>query len=397
MPIPIQGKHNTAVCFAAIIEDGAWKQIYQLCNMEAFAASKIRIMPDVHAGIGCTIGTTMTLSDKAVPNMVGVDIGCGMETVRLAERSIDFAALDDVIHSFIPAGFNVRETPHPYAEAVDLDALRCRYHIDTNRARLSIGTLGGGNHFIEVDTDEDGNLFLVVHSGSRHLGGEIAKYYQDAAYAQLKKDTQSAQIQALKAAGKHKEIEAALKLFRAGGGMKTPKDQAYVQGKLFEDYIHDMKVAQHFAALNRQAITRVILERMGLTEIDRFTTIHNFIDTEAMILRKGAVSAKAGERLLIPMNMRDGSLLCVGKGNADWNYSAPHGAGRILSRKQALEKLTVDEFQTRMQGIYTTCIGPATLDESPMAYKPMDSIVSEIGETVEIQSVIRPLYNFKTA
>ena len=365
--IEIIGQWNTAICYTERLEQEAAEQIRAVCNQRVFADSKIRIMPDVHAGIGCTIGTTMTITDKIVPGMVGVDIGCGMETVRIAETELDFAKLDDLIHRKIPSGRAVRNTAHKLSKEIDLSQLRCKQYVDLDRAQKSIGTLGGGNHFIEVDKGEDGTLYLVVHSGSRHLGQEVARYHQNVGVRALKD---------------HK-------------GAFIPKDLAYVQGADFENYIHDMRLTQRFAALNRKAMVDVILSGMGLTATEQFATIHNYIDTDNMILRKGSVSAQAGEKLLIPINMRDGSLICRGKGNPEWNCSAPHGAGRLMSRKDATASLDLEEYRRQMDGIYTSCVGKSTLDEAPMAYKSMEEILSQIGPTVEVLQQIRPVYNFK--
>lgn len=398
--IKIQGIHNTAICYTPELKDLAAKQIKAVCDQEEFSGCKIRIMPDVHAGKGCTIGTTMTILDKIVPGMVGVDIGCGMETVELAERDIDFSRLDALIRKEIPFGREVRTVPHALHTNIDLSQLRCADQVNLERAARSIGSLGGGNHFIEVDRAEDGRLFLVVHSGSRHLGTEVAEYYQNEGRRALWGGA-GYQIQALieqmKAEGRHREIQKTIKALKKEHELRIPKDLAYVEGKLFEDYIHDMKLTQQFAMLNRKAMVDVILSGMNLTAVDAFTTIHNYIDTDSMILRKGAVSAKFGEKLLIPINMRDGSLICIGKGNADWNYSAPHGAGRLMSRRSAFGVLSMEDFQKEMSGIYTTCVVPETLDESPMAYKSMDEIVAQIGPTTEIIDHIKPIYNFKAA
>lgn len=398
--IQIQGLHNTAVCYTARLEEAAEKQIRAVCDRPEFSGCRIRIMPDVHAGKGCTIGTTMTIQDKIVPGMVGVDIGCGMETVELHEREIDFDRLDELIRREIPSGYEVRREPHELNAQIDLTQLRCADRVNLSRARRSIGTLGGGNHFIEVDRAEDGRLFLVIHSGSRHLGAEVANYYQDegrralwgGAYHQVQEV-----IAQLKAQGRFQEIQGTITALRREHELNIPRELAYVEGKLFDDYLHDMKLTQQFAMLNRKAMAGIILSGMGLTAADSFTTIHNYIDTDAMILRKGAVSAKAGEKLLIPINMRDGSLICTGKGNADWNCSAPHGAGRLMSRRAAFSALTMEEFHREMKGIYTTCVLPDTLDESPMAYKSMEEIVARIGPTAEIIQRIRPVYNFKAA
>ncbi|MDR0770097.1 MAG: RtcB family protein [Burkholderiales bacterium] len=394
--IEVKGKHNTALCYCGELESAAFEQIRAVCDREEFAGSRIRIMPDVHAGKGCTIGTTMTITDKIVPGMVGVDIGCGMETVRIAERHLDFARLDRLIRAEIPSGRDIRKKHHPLNAKIDLDKLRCADRVSTDRARLSIGTLGGGNHFIEVDRADDGTLYLIVHSGSRHLGQEVATWYQGEACKRLSgpsRKTMNQTIAALKAGGREQEIEKSLQ--RLKPATDIPRDLAYASGKQFDDYLHDMRIIQRFAALNRQAMTEVILNGLGLTETDRFTTIHNYIDTEAMILRKGSVSAKSGEHLLIPINMRDGSLICVGKGNAQWNYSAPHGAGRLMSRTKALITLSMNEFQSEMKDIFSTSVHRNTLDESPMAYKSMDEILSRIHPTAEVVERIRTVYNFK--
>jgi len=400
--IEIQGKYNTAVCYASELEPTAEGQIRAVCDQEAFGESRIRIMPDVHAGKGCTIGTTMTITDKIVPGMVGVDIGCGMETVRLAEREIDFAALDALIRKEIPCGRDIRSVPHELNDQIDLEQLRCASHVNLNRAERSIGTLGGGNHFIEVDRGGDGTLYLVVHSGSRHLGTQVCGYYQEEGFRALCGSARfqiDQLIRDMKAQGNSREIHKTLKKLRQqrAEAAPVPKDLAYVEGSLFDDYIHDMRITQHFAVLNRKAMTDVILRGMGLTGVEEFTTIHNYIDTQKMILRKGSVSAEAGEKLLIPINMRDGSLICIGKGNDEWNCSAPHGAGRLMSRKQAFAELSMDDYTAEMEGIWSSCIVRDTLDESPMAYKPIDEIVSQIGPTAEIVERIRPVYNFKAS
>lgn len=360
----VEGKYNIAKVYTNVMEEEALVQIKTLCNQEFVKDSKIRIMPDVHAGYGSTIGTTMTITDKVVPNMVGVDIGCGMETIRIRNSHVELQKLDKFIHEKIPAGFHIREKVHKYNDDIDLGQLRCRTtgKINLERAVKSMGTLGGGNHFIEADQDEQGNIYIVIHSGSRHLGLEVAGYYQDQAI-KLKTD--------------------------------VPRDLAYVEGSLMDDYIHDMKVVQRFAMLNRKAMMEDIVKGMKLKVDEEFTTIHNYIDTENMILRKGAVSAGKGELLLIPINMRDGSLICIGKGNEDWNCSAPHGAGRLMSRTRAKNSYTVSEFKKQMKGIYTTSVNSETLDECPMAYKGMEDIINNIHETVEILKIIKPIYNFK--
>ena len=396
--VKVAGSHNISICYTNDLDSASFEQIKSVCDRKEFADSKIRIMPDVHAGKGCVIGTTMTISDKIVPGMVGVDIGCGMETVKIAEKEIDYAALDELIRREIPAGFEIRPTYHPLNNEIDLNKLKVVNEVNLERARRSIGTLGGGNHFIEVGCSDNGDLYLVVHSGSRHLGAQVADYYQDEAYKSLcgnSKAQITETINALKQEGRHKEIATTVAKMKELINHDYPKALSYVQGDLFDDYIHDMKITQHFATLNRKAMTEVILSGMGLTETDRFTTIHNYIDTDTMILRKGAVSAKVGELLLIPINMRDGSLICVGKGNEDWNCSAPHGAGRLMSRTAAFKALSLDDFIAEMNGIFTTSINNKTLDEAPMAYKSMDEIISHIEPTAEIISRVRPTYNFK--
>ena len=396
--IILNGKYNSAKVFTDIIDEDAVSQIIVLCSQEISENEKIRIMPDVHAGAGCTIGTTMTVTDKAIPNLVGVDIGCGMETVRLKEKHIDVQKLDKLIYEKIPSGFNIRSKAHTYCEKINLAELYCCDAINIERAEKSIGTLGGGNHFIEANKGSDGSIYIVIHSGSRHLGVETAKYYQEEAYHRLNKCSQpeiDALILKLKSAGKEKQIQSELKKLVNTKRTYIPKQLAYTEGELFRKYIHDMKIIQEFAMINRQAIMDEIIKGMGLHVQEQFTTIHNYIDTDNMILRKGAVSAQKGERLLIPINMRDGSLLCTGKGTEDWNFSAPPGAGRLMSRSQAKESFTVSEYKKQMQGIYTTSVNSQTLDECPMAYKSIEDIVDNIGDTVEINDIIKPIYNFK--
>lgn len=396
--LELQGKHNIAKVFTNVVDEASIAQVIQLCNQEFVQGSRIRLMPDIHAGAGCTVGTTMTISDKVVPNLVGVDIGCGMETVLLRERHVELQKLDKIIYKTIPSGFSIRDQAHRYLERIDLTQLHCYSKINALRAEKSLGTLGGGNHFIELDQAENGRYYLVVHSGSRHLGLEVANFYQEEGYKQCNgssdADVQTL-IASLKAAGREKEIQKQLKALKSTKRTNIPKSLCYVSGELFDQYIHDMRIIQEFARLNRQAMVDEIIKGMGLHAEDSFTTIHNYIDTEAMILRKGAVSAKLGERLLIPINMRDGSLICIGKGNEDWNCSAPHGAGRLMSRTQAKESFTVSEYKKEMEGIYTTSVNRATLDECPMAYKRMEDIVGNIGDTVTVEAVIHPVYNFK--
>ncbi|MGI5958113.1 MAG: RtcB family protein [Massiliimalia sp.] len=396
--IEVKGKYNCAKIFTDVVDNASMAQVLELCNQEFTAGSRIRLMPDIHAGAGCTIGTTMTITDKVVPNLVGVDIGCGMETIRIRESHIELQKLDKLIYEKIPSGFSIRKKAHKYLSQIDLSNLYCARHVDLPRAEKSIGTLGGGNHFIEADKDDDGNLYIVVHSGSRHLGVEVAKYYQEEGYKVLN-GTDDASIEQwivqMKAEGREKEIQKELKKLKNIKQTSIPRALAYVSGALFEQYIHDMKIVQHFAMINRQAMMDEIIKGMKFHVEEQFTTIHNYIDTDHMILRKGAVSAQSGEQLLIPINMRDGSLLCVGKGNADWNYSAPHGAGRLMSRADAKQSFTVSDFKKQMADVYTTSVSKATLDECPMAYKGMQDILDNIGPTAEVLKIIRPIYNFK--
>ncbi len=396
----IEGKYNFAKVYTEVVEETALEQIKTLCDQEYVKNSKIRIMPDVHAGAGCTIGTTMTIKDCVVPNLVGVDIGCGMETIQIKNSHIELQKLDKLIYEKIPSGFHIRTEAHRYNDEIDLNQLRCKTEgrINLDRAVKSLGTLGGGNHFIEADQEEGGSIFLVIHSGSRHLGLEVAEFYQEQAYKSLNGNTLADINQLIldyKAAGRDKEIQTAINALKSQVQTTIPKSLAYLSGQLMEDYIHDMKIVQRFALLNRKAMMDELIRGLKLKVEDEFTTIHNYIDTENMILRKGAVSAKKGEKLLIPINMRDGSLICIGKGNEDWNNSAPHGAGRLMSRIKAKNTFTVSEFKKQMAGIYTTSVNADTLDECPMAYKDMEDIVNNIGDTAEVIKVIKPIYNFK--
>lgn len=392
------GKYNTAKIFTDVVDEKSIEQVKLLCDQPFVEGSKIRMMPDIHAGAGCTIGTTMTITDKVVPNLVGVDIGCGMLCVELGKVDLDLEKLDKVIREHIPSGFEVRKEPHWMA--LRLDKLHCRDSCDIDRAFLSVGTLGGGNHFIEVDKDDEGNLYLVIHTGSRHLGVEVCNYYQENATAlmeAIKKKRRLETIDKLKSSNRTSEISSQLATLNDLPLFNIPKELSYAYGKLFDRYIHDMEMVQKFAHWNRIAIAETIRLEMELEVEDAWETTHNYIDTENMILRKGAVSARKGEKLLIPINMRDGSLICVGKGNPDWNYSAPHGAGRLFGRMAAKKNFSVEEFKESMEGIYTTSVGEDTLDECPMAYKSMDDIVNNITDTVDILKVIKPIYNFKAS
>ena len=380
--LEIKGKFNTAICYANVIEEEAIEQIRRMCDYEFTEGSRIRIMPDVHAGKGCTIGTTMTVVDKAVPNIVGVDIGCGMYTVNLGSSNIDFEKVDEAAH-FIPSGMNVWEGRQ---ERFDLQQ-----------------SLGGGNHFIEIDEAADGTKYLVIHSGSRNLGKQVAEIYQKLAIDLNKgKETYFKErdeiIRTYKEQGRRKEIQAALKKIAWNQKAATiPEDLCFLYGEYLADYLHDVEICQCFARRNREKMAEVLLERTGMAGGEAFHTIHNYIDTEEMILRKGAIAAHAGEKVLIPINMRDGSVLAVGKGNEEWNFSAPHGAGRIMSRRSAKEQLSLDEYRETMKGIYTTSVNESTLDEAPMAYKSLEDIIDVIRDSVDIIEVMRPIYNFKAS
>lgn len=396
----IRGKYNTAISFAKVIEDTAREQIRRMCNYEFTLGSKIRIMPDVHAGKGCTIGTTMTVTDKAVPNIVGVDIGCGMYTVKLDVDALDFEKIDAAAH-YIPSSRNVWDHRQ---EKFDLTELNCYRELkETRRIERSLGTLGGGNHFIEIDRAGDGTFYLIIHTGSRNLGKQVAEIYQRLAIDLAKgKDKFFAQkeeiIAVYKSLGRRKEIQGKLKELEKeyrGKQSDLPEDLCFVHGKYFHQYLHDMELCQNFARRNRELIAKILLGKAGITGGVAFHTIHNYIDVGELIIRKGAIAAHAGEKVLIPINMRDGSVLAVGKGNPDWNFSAPHGAGRIMSRGDAKNQLSMDDYKNSMAGIYTTSISEGTLDESPQAYKTLDDILDVIGDTVEIIDVMKPVYNFK--
>lgn len=401
--IELKGKYNECKVFTDNIDNETISQLTALLNQESVKDSQIRIMPDCHAGKGCVIGTTMTLKNKVIPNLVGVDIGCGMLAVKLKEKRIDLSTLDSVIRKNVPSGCDIRGN---VIATSGIEQLRCSKHVDLDRAMKSLGTLGGGNHFIEVDKDSEGNLWLVIHTGSRHLGLEVCDYYQNLGYERLKessvggsfKDRSKELIGRLKADGKEKDISRELAKLKAeykGCVEGVPQALAWVEKQDFEDYVNDMELVQEHASINRATIAKQILKNAKLHEVKRFETIHNYIDVDNMILRKGSISAQKGEKVLIPMNMRDGSLICVGKGNPDWNCSAPHGAGRIMSRSEAKESISLKEFKETMNGIFTTCISKDIIDESPMVYKPMQEIMKCIVDTVDIIDVIKPIYNFK--
>lgn len=398
----IKGKVNTAVCYASVVEDEAIEQIRRMCDYEFTEGSKIRIMPDVHAGKGCTIGTTMTVHDKAVPNVVGVDIGCGMYTVELGKAPVDFEKFDEAAH-FIPSGRNIWDGRQ---ERFDLTGLRCYRSLkNTKWLERSLGTLGGGNHFIEIDEAADGTKYLVIHSGSRNLGKQVAELYQQLAidlnkgigeYLEAREEI----IRTYKEQGRRSEIQEALnklKWDKENLEPDIPADLCFLSGKYLEDYLHDVEICQSFARRNREKMAEVLLQRTGMSGSNAFHTIHNYIDTDEMILRKGAIAAHAGEKVLIPINMRDGSILATGRGNPEWNYSAPHGAGRVMSRTTAKNSLSMEEYRETMKGIYTTSVTESTLDEAPMAYKSLEDIIDVVSGTVDVIEVLKPVYNFKAA
>ncbi|MBR3494346.1 MAG: RtcB family protein [Clostridia bacterium] len=400
--LEIKGKFATAICYAKIIEEEAIEQIRRMCDTELTEGCRVRIMPDVHAGKGCTIGTTMTVRDKACPNIVGVDIGCGMYTVALAERELDFARVDEACH-FIPSGMKVWEGR---VEHFDLTGLRCyRELLDSRRLERSLGTLGGGNHFIEIDRASDGAYYLVIHSGSRNLGKQVAEYYQHLAVElhQGKEEyfhRRDELIRTYKEQGRRSEIQEAIQAlaeeFR-GREPLVPEDLCWLHGSYLEDYLHDVEICQRFARRSRELMAEIILQRTGMTALGSFHTIHNYIDTDEMILRKGAIAAHAGEQVLIPINMRDGSILAVGRGSPEWNYSAPHGAGRLMSRGKAKGTLDLEAYREAMEGIYTTSVNENTLDEAPMAYKSLEDILDVVQEAVDVLDILKPVYNFKAS
>lgn len=392
----LNGKYNTAEVFTENIEEEAISQIINIMNQEWSKDSKICIMPDVHAGKGCTVGTTMTIKDKIVPSIVGVDIGCGMLTMKLKNKFIDLEQLDKFIHTKIPSGTSVRSSNHLFSKELNLEKLICFKSINYNRAMMSCGTLGGGNHFIEVGKDYNNDLYLVIHSGSRQLGLQICNHYIDIAYNKIVDRTKEREsvINDLRREGREKEIEKVLRSLDLNK-IAVSKELAWLEGQDFDDYIHDMKIAQNYAKLNRLAMAKDICHGLDLDVVEDFDTIHNYVDTENMILRKGAISCQEGEKVLIPMNMRDGSIIGIGKGNIDWNYSGPHGAGRLMSRSTAKKTLDIDDYKDTMKDVYSSCVNNSTLDEAPMAYKPMDEIIQNIKDTIEVIEIIKPIYNFK--
>lgn len=408
--LEIKGKYATAKVFADLVNSKALNQVREICNIPFMEGCKVRMMPDIHPGEGCVIGTTFEINnEKVIPGMVGYDIGCGMLLIKLGKTAIDLDKIELVIKSKVPSGAAIRETEHKLMKNIDLRGLKCRSGIHMSKAFLSLGTLGGGNHFIELNRDSNENVYLVVHSGSRHLGAQVAAYYQREANASIRNREYNAEVAIIvkkyKALGNEKELQRVIKEFQKNNTKdRIDTGLAYCEGRLFWEYIHDMQIAQQYASLNRKAIADEIVSGMGWRVVYEIETVHNYIEVPKykegrLILRKGAVSAKANEPLIIPINMEDGSLMCMGKGNADWNYSAPHGAGRILSRSEVKERYTTEEYEEvmRRSGVYTKSVNKSTLSECPMAYKPMESIVDNISDTVDIIDILTPLYNFKAS
>lgn len=385
--------------FAKTVEDMAALQIEEMSKCDAYKDCTIRVMPDCHAGKGCTIGTVIELKDQVVPNTVGVDIGCGMLVACFEHAEVDLKKLDEVINEFVPSGFNIHK--EAIEQMPELLFLKAKSVINIDNDYRSLGTLGGGNHFIEANMDKDGRFYIVIHSGSRNLGVRVCDYYQQKGIeaastmaSQVDEKQRAELIKRLKDEGRQKDIQSEL------NKLEKPLFNGELAGigpEWIGDYLHDMMIAQRYAALNREVIMRTICKKMELVSYDRFHTVHNYIDNSMnrLTVRKGAVRAMRGERLIIPMNMRDGSLICVGKGNPDWLYSAPHGAGRLMSRKKAFQTLDVEQFKSEMKDVYSTSVCPETLDESPMVYKPMQEIIDCIEPTVEVLEVIKPVYNFK--
>lgn len=403
--LEIKGKYATATVYTNIIEESAKEQIKLLCDQSFTERCSIKIMSDVHSGKGCVIGFTADLKEKVIPNIVGVDIGCGMLTIELGKDELLLDKVDQAIRKYVPSGFDIHNKPT--IEFKEINDLYCFHNLtNINRILSSLGTLGGGNHFIEIDVDDENNKYLVIHTGSRNLGKQVADYYQDIAVESLKgksilKQKTKDLVEQYKNEGREQEIQEALKQLNEDYQPCTlPDELCYLTGNDREHYLHDMAICQRYACLNRKMIAEIILGQLfnkSLDDFKHFETIHNYIDHEYNLIRKGAVSAKLNETLLIPINMRDGSLICVGKGNKDWNYSAPHGAGRLFSRNKAKEAFSMEEFKEQMKGIYTSTVNESTLDECPMAYKSMKDIVDNIGDTVDIIKVIKPIYNFKAS
>ncbi|WP_101773559.1 RtcB family protein [Peptostreptococcus faecalis] len=392
------GKYNTAEVFTDNIDNETIKQIITLLNQPFSKDVSIKIMPDCHAGKGCVIGFTANFKDIAIPNLVGVDIGCGLAVAELGKVEIDLKELDDIIRKKIPFGTNVHLKPKRKFNRIE--DLICKEHVDIGRSKLSIGTLGGGNHFIEVNKDDEDNIYLVIHSGSRHIGNQVAKYYQKKAIEHMQniktkqREYVSKKIEENSPKWEAYEIKKNIQQLKENT-LKTPKELSYLSGETAYDYLHDMKICQEYAVKNRETMLNTILEELNLVPKNIWQTVHNYIDPETNMVRKGAISAKRNEKVIIPLNMRDGSLICIGKGNNNWNESAPHGAGRTLSRTQAKEIIKLSDFEESMRGIYTTSVKESTLDEAPFAYKNKEEIISNIGDTVNILKHIKPIYNFK--
>ena len=399
--LEIIGKTNVVKVFTENIENEAVEQIKTLLEQDTFSGCKIRIMPDVHAGKGCVIGFTSQIKNKVIPNLVGVDLGCGMLVVKIEEKDIDFKKLDDVIKRFVPNGQEVhRARFHKFAELSELECYRALK--GTKRIERSLGTLGGGNHFIEIGRDEFENNYLIIHSGSRNLGKQVAEYYQNLAFelnqgAEVLIEERNKIIESYKKEGRKSEIQKALSDLGRNFKLNTPtlpKDLCFLEGEHMNSYLNDVEICQKYASLNRFYIAEAIISNMGFSEVERFETIHNYIEDK--VIRKGAISAKRGEKVLIPINMRDGSVVAVGKGNEDWNCSAPHGAGRITSRNKAREVLNMKDFEESMVGVFTTSVTEETIDEAPMTYKPIDEILENTKDTVDVLTILKPVYNFKS-
>lgn len=373
----IIGRYNRAVVYANQVDQTSYAQVLQMCNLEELKDSRIRMMPDMHAAEGCTVGTSMTIGASADPAYVGGDIGCGMQVYCLNDREIDYAALDQAVRERIPAGAAIRAHAHPRLKELPIDDLHCFNALRHDTVARSLGTLGGGNHFIEVDRGLDGRMYLVIHSGSRRLGRDVAQYYMKAAHFAAQGLTM-ADVRKMKS-------------------VPYKGESAFLRGELLNQYLHDMDIAVDYARLSREIMAQSLIEAMCLDVIDSFATVHNYIDTRHGILRKGAVSAQKGEQLIIPINMHDGSLICTGKGNEDWNFTAPHGSGRVMSRSQAKETISLEEYRAVMDGIFSTSISESTLDESPMAYRPIEDILDTIDPTAEVTEIIMPVYNFKAS
>ncbi|MCQ2425796.1 MAG: RtcB family protein [Lachnospiraceae bacterium] len=392
--IKINGKRNTALVYSDRADKETVRQLEQMLCLPALADSRVRVMPDVHKGRGCVIGFTMTLpARRVVPSFVGVDIGCGITAAKLDANEIDFAALDRLVRE--TAGKRTRETVSHFFDRVGIGSLLCRKEIDAERAALSLGTLGGGNHFVEVDRDETGALWLLVHSGSRSLGNDVSRYYQTRAYRENRVGAHREQKRQYREDSEEYGIRIKAVTREKQAGIPVGYEYACAEGNTFDDYLHDLAITQNYAALNRLAITEELVRGLGVRVTDRVDTVHNYIDPESKILRKGAVSARQGERLVIPFNMRDGAVLCVGLGNPEWNFSAPHGAGRACSRSDAKHAYTVEQFEREMEGVWSSTVGKDTIDECPMAYKSPDRVLPWLSETAEVVLSMRPVYNFK--